>query len=95
MLFGEQPGSFVQNAEFTFEGSPYWNYGLSAGVQYELSPRVTLHVGGIYEWPLGPSEDVVDVPLTGKDGTVFPPVPTAISMEPEGWVFLGGLTWTY
>lgn len=95
ILFGEQPGSFIQNAEFTFEGSPYWNYGVGAGIQYEISPRVTLHVGGIYEWPMDPSEDVVDVTATSNDGSFDIIVPTAISMEPEGWIFLGGLTWTY
>ena len=95
ILYGDIPGSVIQDAQFDFAGSAYWNFGLGAGLQYELSEHAILHFGSIYEWPLSPSEDVVDVTLRMEDGTPWPPAPVATTMEPEGWMLTGGLTWTY
>lgn len=76
------------NPDYEFEGDPYFNLGLSAGLAYQLSDHAVLQFSVMHEWPLGSTEDTVNLEfLPGFE------VDLDTTIEPEGTMAFVGISW--
>lgn len=84
----QSQGATIPNPAFDFDGSAWWNAGLSTGLVYQLGDHVVAQLSVIYEWPLTGSEDTVVVAI--------PSTPLVLdlesALEPEGLIALVGIT---
>ena len=69
-------------------GDAYWTIAPVVGVSYLLSDRMSLELGGFYEWSLDPSEGRLRLAnLGGAEADV--------EVWPEGLIVFAGLTWYF
>ena len=73
--------------QFEFKGSGYWNAGIAAGVEYQVSQGLVFQASVMHEVPLGSTEDQRDLDLFGFT------VPLHTEIEPSGTTLLVGLSW--
>lgn len=75
--------------ELDLRGDSYGKAGVAAGLEWALQNRWRLEVGSGYDIPLGSADADTQLTLAG-----LPPVVTQTSIEPRGWTFWIGLTWS-
>ena len=82
-IFG--PGTI--DAALGIEGDSYAKLGIAAGVEWSLGNRWRIEAGSAYDAPLGAAEaeSVVDIGI---------PAVTRTAIEPRGWTFWVGLSWS-
>jgi len=76
------------NPEYEFDGSSYWNAGLAAGVEYQVSSGFVFQASLMHEVPLGTTEDQRDLEFI--PGFT---VPLHSEIEPSGTTLVIGLSW--
>jgi len=78
------------NPEYVFDGSDYWNLGLSLGLLRQLRDDLVLRGALLYEWPLHYSQDEVDLEF-------LPGYPLLLDteIEPQGLIVLFGLSYCF
>jgi hypothetical protein len=82
------PGGAL-STELDLRGDAYAKAGVAAGLEWPLQNRWRLEVGSGYDIPLGSADAETQLALAG-----LPPVVTRTTIEPRGWTFWIGLTWS-
>jgi len=77
------------NPRFDFDGSPYWNVGLSGGLLYQLTDALVGQLSLMYETPLTPTRDLVQFDFLGF------PIELDSEIESRGLIALVGITWYF